>query len=243
MDKAVELLRSKGAAKAEKRAGRQTKEGMIANYIHHNGKIAVLVELNCETDFVARTEDFQQLGKWIAEHVAAAAPLALDKDQVPQDKVESRAPHLHRAGEGRGQARAHDRQDRRGKDPGVLQGRRAAAPGVGARAEEDDRRSREGSVGQDGRERPGPPVRSVSARRVRRQRVTLPRRSPREGLLSLGWWLGRGGSNHPAARSIQYGFCRFNQRDLLASQHPLDRFFSANGRHRMTQVSRSRRAG
>jgi translation elongation factor Ts len=89
MDKAIELLRSKGAAKAEKRSGRQTKEGMIASYIHHNGKIAVLVELNCETDFVARTDDFQQLGKWIAEHVAAAAPLAIDKDQVPQDKVES----------------------------------------------------------------------------------------------------------------------------------------------------------
>lgn len=89
MDKAVEILRSSGAAKAEKRSGRQVKEGMIANYIHHNGKIAVLVELNCETDFVARTEDFQQLGRWIAEHVAAAAPLALDKDQVPQDKVDS----------------------------------------------------------------------------------------------------------------------------------------------------------
>jgi len=89
LDKAVEYLRSKGAAKAEKRAGRQTKEGMIGNYIHHNGKIAVLVELNCETDFVARTEDFQQLGKYVAEHIAAAAPLAVDKDQVPQDKVES----------------------------------------------------------------------------------------------------------------------------------------------------------
>ncbi|HEX4681138.1 MAG TPA: translation elongation factor Ts [Gemmatimonadaceae bacterium] len=89
MNKAVELLRSKGAAKAEKRAGRQVKEGMIGTYIHHNGKIAVLVELNCETDFVARTDDFQQLGKWVAEHVAAAAPLAVDKDQVPADKVES----------------------------------------------------------------------------------------------------------------------------------------------------------
>lgn len=89
LDKAVELLRSKGAAKAEKRSGRQVKEGTIANYIHHNGKIAVLVELNCETDFVARTEDFQQLGKWIAEHVAAAAPIAIDKDQVPQEKVDS----------------------------------------------------------------------------------------------------------------------------------------------------------
>jgi elongation factor Ts len=89
LDKAVELLRSKGAAKADKRAGRQTKEGMIASYIHHNGKIAVLVELNCETDFVARTEDFQQLGKSVAEHIAALAPIAVDKDQVPQDKVDS----------------------------------------------------------------------------------------------------------------------------------------------------------
>jgi elongation factor Ts len=89
IDKAVELLRSRGAAKAEKRAGRQTKEGMISSYIHHNGKIAVLVELNCETDFVARTEDFQQLGKWLAEHIAAAAPMAVDKDQVPQEKVDS----------------------------------------------------------------------------------------------------------------------------------------------------------
>ena len=89
MDRAVELLRTKGSAKADKRAGRQVKEGVIANYLHHNGKVAVLVELNCETDFVARTEDFQQLGKWIAEHIAAAAPVAVDKDQVPQEKIES----------------------------------------------------------------------------------------------------------------------------------------------------------
>ena len=95
IDKAVESLRSKGAAKADKRAGRQTKEGMIANYIHHNGKIAVLVELNCETDFVARTDDFQQLGKWIAEHIAAAAPLAVDKDAVPAEKVESERRIFH----------------------------------------------------------------------------------------------------------------------------------------------------
>jgi len=95
LDKAVELLRSKGAAKADKRAGRQTTEGMIANYIHHNGKIAVLVELNCETDFVARTDDFQQLGKWIAEHIAAAAPLAVDKDAVPAEKVESERRIFH----------------------------------------------------------------------------------------------------------------------------------------------------
>jgi elongation factor Ts len=95
VDKAVEFLRSTGAAKADKRAGRQTKEGMIANYIHHNGKIAVLVELNCETDFVARTDDFQQLGKWIAEHIAAAAPLGVDKDSVPAEKVESERRIFH----------------------------------------------------------------------------------------------------------------------------------------------------
>ena len=89
LNKAVEILRSKGAAKAEKRAGRATSEGVIGSYIHHNGKIAVLVELNCETDFVARTDDFQQLGKFVAEHVAAAAPLAVDKDQIPADKIES----------------------------------------------------------------------------------------------------------------------------------------------------------
>lgn len=95
IDKAVENLRSKGAAKAEKRSGRQVKEGVIANYIHHNGKVAVLVELNCETDFVARTDDFQQLGKYIAEHIAAAAPIAVDKDQVPPEKVESERRIFH----------------------------------------------------------------------------------------------------------------------------------------------------
>jgi elongation factor Ts len=89
LDKAVEYLRSKGGAKAEKRAGRSTSEGVIGSYIHHNGKLAVLVELNCETDFVARTDDFQQLAKSLAEHIAAAAPVAVDKDQVPAEKVES----------------------------------------------------------------------------------------------------------------------------------------------------------
>src|SRR6185437_3916934 len=88
MEKAIEYLRTKGIAKAEKRVGKQTSEGMINSYIHHNGKVGVLVEVNCETDFVARTDDFKQLVKYIAEHIAAAAPVAVDKDQVPADKVE-----------------------------------------------------------------------------------------------------------------------------------------------------------
>jgi elongation factor Ts len=88
MELAIELLRKKGIAKAEKRAGRTASEGQIASYIHHNGKVGVMVELNCETDFVARTDDFKNLAKTIAEHIAAAAPLAVDKDAVPQEKVD-----------------------------------------------------------------------------------------------------------------------------------------------------------
>jgi len=87
--KAEEYLRAKGIAKAEKRQGKQTSEGLISSYIHHNGKVGVMVEVNCETDFVARTDDFKTLVKHIAEHIAAAAPVAVDKDQVPQEKVES----------------------------------------------------------------------------------------------------------------------------------------------------------
>ena len=88
LDAAIELLRKRGVAKGEKRAGRVASEGLIGSYIHHNGKIGVLVEVNCETDFVARTDDFKTLVKHVAEHIAAAAPVAVDRDQVPPDKVE-----------------------------------------------------------------------------------------------------------------------------------------------------------
>jgi elongation factor Ts len=88
MDKAVEHLRKKGIAKAEKRTGKQTSEGLITSYIHHNGKVGVLVELNCETDFVARTDDFKELAREIALHIASAAPVAVDKDGVDPALVE-----------------------------------------------------------------------------------------------------------------------------------------------------------
>lgn len=87
IEKAIELLRTRGIAKAEKRAGRQAKEGIVGHYLHHNGKLAVLVEINCETDFVARTDDFKGLSRALAEHIAAAAPLAVDRDQIPADKL------------------------------------------------------------------------------------------------------------------------------------------------------------
>ena len=88
VDKAVEHLRKKGIAKAEKRAGRAASEGQVVSYIHHNGKVGVLVEVNCETDFVARTDDFKQLAKHIAEHIAAAAPIGVNKEDVPADVIE-----------------------------------------------------------------------------------------------------------------------------------------------------------
>ena len=88
IDKAIDFLRTKGIAKAEKRSGKATSEGLIGTYVHHNGKLGVLVEMGCETDFVARTDDFKSLVRMVAEHIAAAAPLGVDKDAVPADKVE-----------------------------------------------------------------------------------------------------------------------------------------------------------
>lgn len=88
MDKAAEYLRKKGIASAAKRASRSAGEGIIGSYVHHNGKIAVLVELNCETDFVARTDDFQQLARDIAMHIASADPIAVATEDVPADVVE-----------------------------------------------------------------------------------------------------------------------------------------------------------
>ena len=87
IEKAVDLLRQKGVAKAEKRAGRAASEGTIASYVHFNGRVAVLVEVNCETDFVARTDEFTNLAKDIALHVASANPIAAQAEDVPEEVV------------------------------------------------------------------------------------------------------------------------------------------------------------
>lgn len=88
MDKAVDFLRKKGLATAQKRAGRAMSEGMVESYIHMGGKIGVLVEINCETDFVAKTDDFKAFVKNIAMHIAAANPLGIAPEDVPEDVVE-----------------------------------------------------------------------------------------------------------------------------------------------------------
>ncbi len=84
-EKAIEYLRKKGIASAAKKAGRLTKEGAVTSYIHGEGKVGVLLEVNCETDFVARTEQFRQLVKDLAMHVAAANPQWTRSDEVPAD--------------------------------------------------------------------------------------------------------------------------------------------------------------
>jgi len=88
MDQAVESLRAKGVAKAEKRSGKQTSEGLVASYIHHNGKVGAMVEVNCETDFVARTDDFKQLARELAMQVAGLSPSWVSRDDVPAEALE-----------------------------------------------------------------------------------------------------------------------------------------------------------
>ena len=88
MEEAVTLLRKRGLAQAAKRAGRATAQGVIGSYIHMGGRIGVLIEVNCESDFVARTEDFSNLVKEVAMHIAAADPKWVRREDVPADAIE-----------------------------------------------------------------------------------------------------------------------------------------------------------
>ena len=89
MDKALTLLREKGLAKAQEKRGRETAEGAVFAYVHHNNRLGVLVELACETDFVARSDEFQELGRQIAMQVAAMKPEAVRPEELPEDIVEA----------------------------------------------------------------------------------------------------------------------------------------------------------
>jgi elongation factor Ts len=88
-DQAVELLRVRGQAQAAKRGGREATEGVVQSYIHATGKIGVLLEVNCETDFVARNDDFQDFARDVALHIAAANPLYVSEEDVPEDVREA----------------------------------------------------------------------------------------------------------------------------------------------------------
>ena len=88
IDKSIEYLRKKGIATAKKRGGRATSQGQVQSYIHAGGKIGVLVEINCETDFSAKTDDFANFAKDIAMQIAASAPIAVDRENVPDNVLE-----------------------------------------------------------------------------------------------------------------------------------------------------------
>ena len=106
MEKAIELLRVRGQAKAAKRGDRAASEGLVMSYVHHNGKVGAMVEVNCETDFVARNEDFAGFAREIAAHVAAAAPVYVSEDEVPEEarEAELRVLRDQAAGEGKPEA-------------------------------------------------------------------------------------------------------------------------------------------
>jgi elongation factor Ts len=87
LEKAETILRKKGIAKADKKADRQTKEGIIASYIHLAGRVGVLIEVNCETDFVAKNENFRELVKDITLHIAASNPRFLQREDIPADFI------------------------------------------------------------------------------------------------------------------------------------------------------------
>lgn len=87
VEEAITILRKKGAASAAKRADREAKEGLIESYIHVGGKVGVLIEVNCETDFVARNDDFKALVRNLGMHIAAANPVCVSRDQVPEADI------------------------------------------------------------------------------------------------------------------------------------------------------------
>ena len=103
MEKAMELLRVKGQAKAAKRGERAASEGLVHSYVHHNGKVGAMVEIDCETDFVARNDDFVAFAREVASHIAAAGPLYVAEEDVPEDtrEAEMRVFREQAAGEGK----------------------------------------------------------------------------------------------------------------------------------------------
>jgi elongation factor Ts len=94
LDKAVAILRERGLAAAAKKAGRDAREGLVSSYIHTGGRVGVLIEVNCETDFVARTDEFQKLVRDLAVQVAGLAPLYVDQERIPAADLEARKAEL-----------------------------------------------------------------------------------------------------------------------------------------------------
>ena len=169
VDRAVEMLRVKGQASAAKREGRGTNEGVVASYIHANDKVGAMVEVQCETDFVARNEEFQVFAYQVALHVAATAPQLRLHRGDPAGGARRRTEGLRREGAGRRQARQRRRENRRGPALEVGERSRAARPDPRQRREtrlEDDRGAAPGAGGENRREHPHRPLRLLPRRRI-----------------------------------------------------------------------------
>ena len=170
LEQAVVLLRKKGISVAGKKASRVTKEGAVASYIHAGGKIGVLVEVNCESDFVARTDDFKELVHDIAMHIAASDPKFVRKEDVTPEAFE-REKDIYRAqAAATGKPPAGGREDRRRQDEQVLRG---GLPAGAAFHQGPDHHHRPADRHQDrqaGREHRGPPLRPLQGGRGGRDR-------------------------------------------------------------------------
>jgi hypothetical protein len=167
IDKAVDILRKKGLASAAKRSGRATANGVVGSYIHMGGKVGVLVEVNCETDFVARTDDFQALVKELALHIAAADPRYVRREDVPAELLDKER-EIYRAqfADSGKPANVVDKIVE-GKLGVVLLAGRAGRSAERARPERDRRADDRAGVRQDRREHHRRPVRPLQGRRQR----------------------------------------------------------------------------
>ena len=168
LDRAVEILRVKGQASAAKREGRGTDEGVVSSYIHANHRVGAMVEVQCETDFVARNEDFQAFAYEVALHVAATAPRYVSAEEIPEEEREAERRVFEQKAREEGKPERRRREDRRG--PAGEVGRRGgpARPVPRQRREallEDDRGAARRARRQDRREHPHRPLRLLPRRR------------------------------------------------------------------------------
>ena len=168
MEQAVVILRKKGVSVAAKKATRVTSEGSVTSYIHAGGKIGVLVEVNCESDFVARTDDFKELVHDIAMHIAASDPKFVRKEDVTQGGLRSREGNLSRAGRRLRQAREYCREDGRRQDGEVLRGSLLAGAALHQGPDHVDRAAHRGEDRQAGREHQRAPLRALQGGRCGR---------------------------------------------------------------------------
>ena len=171
-EKAIELLRKKGLASAAKRAGRATSNGVVGSYIHMGGKVGVLVEVNCETDFVARTDDFQALVKELSLHIAAADPRYVRREEVPADVLEKEREIYRAQFADSGKPANVVEKIVDGKLGSFYSQIGAARSAQRARPERHRRADDRAGVGQDRREHHRQPLRALQGRRARRLTAT-----------------------------------------------------------------------